>query len=61
MATENRDKLAETASALLDAINEAGDKYGHPDQIKTLAEAYALIATNDVRAVDAGSGRAVTF
>lgn len=49
MSAQNKDKAAETAADLLDAIRAAtaNAKNQNPKQLKSLAKAYALVATND--------------
>ncbi len=47
MATENKALATETAAALLTRIKAASDEFSDPGSLRTLAEAYALVAEND--------------
>jgi hypothetical protein len=48
MATKNEQLVGETGAAILTAIQSAiTDGYTTPDALRQLAEAYALVASND--------------
>jgi hypothetical protein len=49
MATKNVDHIAQVAEVLLAEIEKAAAQHSHPDQLKTLSEAWALIAGGDPR------------
>ncbi len=58
--TKNEDQIVETAAALLTAIKKAAEFYESPGDIKTLAEAYAAVASVDP-AAPRTPARAVSF
>lgn len=48
MPKKNADALVETADVLLARIREEAGRRTNPEHLKDLAQAYALIAANDV-------------
>ncbi len=47
MAKKNAELIGETAEVLLDRIKEQAGRYEAPEQLKQLAEAFAIVASND--------------
>lgn len=53
---KNKDLLGETAEAILKRIKVLAPNAGNSEQVHHLAEAYALIANNDVLVSTPGDG-----
>ncbi len=49
MATENEDALASAATALLHQIKQLAPMFTTPDEIRGLAQAFALVAGADAK------------
>lgn len=60
MAKRNAELITETAAVLLRRIQKRAEEVGDPDQIKALAEAFALVAEHDTN-VAGPPGRAAVL